>query len=83
MVRISILTVLLFSFMGNVNSQEIDLSADGKKEIDPKSQYKVTSYPGYDPLPAKTMTGAEFLRSKAEISNRPGSVLIEYGKVKK
>ena len=38
-------------------------------------------YPGYEPLPARTMTGKELLLSKAEISELPGSVLIEYKKV--
>ena len=38
-------------------------------------------YPGYEAMPAKTMTGKEFLGLKAEIAELPGSVLIEYKKV--
>jgi hypothetical protein len=52
------------------------------REIDPKAKYKVTKYQSYEPLPAETLTGEELIRSKAEISDTPGSVLIEYKKVK-
>jgi alpha-galactosidase len=52
-------------------------------EIDPKAKYKVTMYQSYEPLPAKILTGAEFVQSKAEITETPGTVLIEYEKIKK
>jgi alpha-galactosidase len=52
-------------------------------EIDPKAKYKVTMYQSYEPLPAKIVTGAEFVQSKAEITETPGTVLIEYEKIKK
>lgn len=64
-------------------SQLTEFALSGLREIDPKAQYKVTRYQSYEPLPAKTMTGGELVRSKAEINECPGSVLIEYKKVSK
>jgi alpha-galactosidase len=64
-------------------SQQAEYALSGLREIDPKAQYKVTSCQNYEPSPAMMMTGAEFLRSKATISDSPGSVLIEYEKVGK
>jgi alpha-galactosidase len=52
----------------------------GLREIDPKALYTITRYQTYEPLPSQKMTGEEFLRSMAEISEIPGSVLIEYEK---
>ena len=53
----------------------------GLREIDPKAQYKVTSYQSYAPLPTKTMTGEKLMLLKAEITEIPGSVLMEYKKI--
>ncbi len=62
-------------------SQKTQFDLSGLREIFPDDNYKVIFYPGYEPLPAKTMTGKELLRLKAEITEHPGSVLIEYKKV--
>jgi alpha-galactosidase len=63
-------------------SNRAEFALNGLREIDRKAQYKVTMYPGYEPLPVKTMTGEKLLQSSAEINNAPGTVLIEYVKVK-
>jgi alpha-galactosidase len=62
-------------------SQLSEFALGGLREIDPKAQYKVTSYQSYAPLPTKTMTGEKLMLSKAEITEIPGSVLIEYKKI--
>jgi alpha-galactosidase len=62
-------------------SQLSVFALDGLREIDPKAQYKVTNYQSYKPLPTNTMTGEKIMLSKAEISEIPGSVLIEYKKI--
>ncbi|MFA5814538.1 MAG: hypothetical protein WC865_02845 [Bacteroidales bacterium] len=64
-------------------SQLNEFTLNGLREIEPNAQYKVTRYQSYEPLPTKTMTGEELVRSKAEINDCPGSVLIEYKKVGK
>jgi alpha-galactosidase len=53
----------------------------GLREIDPAARYEVTLYPGYDPMQTEIMTGEELLRSNAEITETPGSVLFEYRKI--
>lgn len=53
----------------------------GLREIVAGSNYRVTMYPGYEALPSKTMSGKELLRLKPEITELPGSFLIEYEKV--
>ncbi len=62
-------------------SQKTQFDLSGLREIIPDDNYKVILYPGYEPLPAKTMTGKELLHLKAGITEHPGSVLIEYKKV--
>jgi alpha-galactosidase len=62
-------------------SQMSQFDLGGLREIIPDGNYRVIIYPGYEPLPAKTNTGKELLRSKAEITELPGSVLIEYKRV--
>ncbi|MCX6225625.1 MAG: alpha-galactosidase, partial [Bacteroidia bacterium] len=62
-------------------SQLNEFALTGLREIDPTAQYKVTRYQSYEPLPTKTMTGGELVRSNAEINDSPGSVIIEYEKV--
>lgn len=64
-------------------SQQAEFALSGLRGIDPNAQYRITSYQSYEPSPAMTMTGAEFLQSKAAINDNPGSVLIEYEKVGK
>ncbi|TSA31442.1 MAG: hypothetical protein D4R64_18100 [Porphyromonadaceae bacterium] len=64
-------------------SQLNEFTLNRLREIEPNAQYKVTRYQSYEPLPTKTMTGEELVRSKAEINDCPGSVLIEYKKVGK
>ena len=54
------------------DSQKAEFDLSGLREIIPDGNYRVTMYPGYEPLPAKTMTGKELLRSKAEITELPG-----------
>jgi len=63
------------------DSQRSAFDLSGLREIIPDGSYSVIIYPGYEPLPVKTMTGKEFLLSEAEIAEQPGSVLIEYKKV--
>lgn len=62
-------------------SKQAEFTLSGLREIDAKARYKVTGYVSYEPLPTRIMTGEELLRSKAEIIESPGSVLIEYEKV--
>jgi alpha-galactosidase len=64
-------------------SQKSDFALSSLREIDPKAHYKVIRYQSYEPSPAEVMTGAELLRSQAEINEKPGSVLIEYAIIKK
>jgi alpha-galactosidase len=64
-------------------SQQTEFTLSGLREIDPKAQYKVTRYQSYEPLPAKMMSGEELIHSNAEINEIPGSVLMEYNKIKK
>jgi alpha-galactosidase len=63
------------------DSKEAEFNLSCLREIVPDSHYRIIIYPGYEPLPAKTMTGEQLLLSRAEISELPGSVLIEYRKV--
>jgi len=64
-------------------SEQAQFTLTGLREIDPKARYRVTSYRGYEPLPEKMMTGAELLRSAAQISETPGSIVIEYSRIGK
>jgi alpha-galactosidase len=50
-------------------------------EIVPEAQYEVSSYAGYGPPKIVTMAGSELRHLKLEISDVPGSVLIEYKKL--
>ncbi len=61
-------------------SQIKEFALSGLQEIEPSANYKVTVYQSYDPMPVKTMTGAELLNMEAETDDSPGSVLIEYKK---
>jgi hypothetical protein len=62
-------------------SQETGFSLSGLREVKLKATYRVTVCPGYDPSPAREMTGKELLQMTAEIGDSPGSVLIEYEKI--
>lgn len=46
--------------------------------IEDGASYEVTISPGYQPGPARTMTGAELARLTVAIDQRPGSVVVEY-----
>jgi hypothetical protein len=63
------------------DSQKAEFDLRGLREIIPDSNYRLTIYPGYELLTSRTMTGKELLQSKAEITELPGSVLIEYEKM--
>ncbi len=50
------------------------------REIDPTATYEITQAHTYTPVPAQRLTGAQLQHFKAEIDERPGSVIIEYRK---
>jgi len=52
------------------------------KEIEPKAQYEVTWYPTYAPANKSVMAGADLQKMKLEIADSPGSLLVEYRRVK-
>ena len=62
-------------------SHNTQFPLSGLREIDPAAKYEVIRYQSYEPFPAETITGRELVRSKAEIAETPGSVLIEYRKI--
>jgi len=51
-------------------------------EIDPATNYEVTQAHTYEPSQPVIMKGAELQRFKAEIDDCPGSLVIEYKKVR-
>ncbi len=51
------------------------------REIDATAEYEVTRAQHYDPSPPVRMKGSELQCLKAEIDNRPGSVIVEYRRV--
>jgi len=51
------------------------------REIDPAAAYQVTPSHTYQPSPPITVKGAAFQHYKAEIDDRPGSLIVEYKKV--
>ena len=64
-------------------SQVSEFALDGLHDIESGEHYQVTKYHSYGPEAAQKVTGEELLRSKAEINDCAGSVLIEYKKVDK
>jgi alpha-galactosidase len=50
-------------------------------EIASSAEYRVTTYPGYEPSWSITMEGAKLRQYKAVIEDCPGSLLVEYKKV--
>jgi alpha-galactosidase len=52
-------------------------------EIEPKAEYEVTFYPTYAPSKKTVIVGAELQRLRAEIADRPGSLLVEYKRINK
>ncbi len=48
------------------------------REIDASANYEVTTYVSYDPDPPVTMNGAALQKLTIAISDRPGSVIVEY-----
>jgi alpha-galactosidase len=52
------------------------------REIDPKAEYDVTQSYGYEPSAPKRMKGEELRSLRLQIDEKPGSVVIEYRKVK-
>ena len=52
------------------------------KGIDPETTYELTFYETYDPLKTVVMKGADMKKLMIEIGSKPGSLLIEYRKVK-
>ena len=51
-------------------------------EIEPEAQYDVTFYPTYSPAKSAIMAGTELQHLKLEIPDSPGSLLIEYKKIR-
>jgi alpha-galactosidase len=54
----------------------------GLREIEPPAIYQVRKYYGYDPERPVTMNGSDLKRLNIAISERPGSVLVEYQQLK-
>ena len=52
-------------------------------EIDPAAKYAVAQSHGYQPGEAVIVAGSELQRLKAEIDDRPGSVVVEYRRLAK
>ncbi len=52
------------------------------REIDPAADYDVTQAYGYEPSAPKRMKGAELRWLKLHVDEKPGSLVIEYRKVK-
>jgi alpha-galactosidase len=50
------------------------------REIDSAADYEITLSPSYQPGPPVTITGAELLRYRAVIGEKPGSLICEYRK---
>jgi len=48
------------------------------REIDPAQDYTVTFYRGYDPENPLTLSGVALQRLRLDITEAPGSVLVEY-----
>lgn len=57
--------------------RSVDLKLRG---IDPSAVYLLHEYRGYQPEPARKLTGAELLVYTAEVPEKPGSLLLEYVK---
>jgi len=51
--------------------------------LDPAATYEVTFAEGYEPGPAKRMSGKDLAHLRVEIGQAPGSVVVRYGKVGK
>jgi len=51
-------------------------------EIDPQTRYEITKYVTYDPSEPVAITGKEFQNSTLIIEECPGSLIIEYQKIK-
>jgi alpha-galactosidase len=51
-------------------------------EIEPKGEYEVTFYPTYAPSKKTVIVGAELQRLRAEVADCPGSLLVEYKRIK-
>lgn len=47
-------------------------------EIDPSARYQVTRWHGYEPSQPASIEGTDLQHIKAEIDERPGSMIIEY-----
>ena len=52
------------------------------RQIDPAADYDVTQAYGYEPSAPKRIKGAELRSLKLHIDQKPGSVVIEYRKLK-
>ncbi|MEI6390322.1 MAG: NPCBM/NEW2 domain-containing protein [Verrucomicrobiota bacterium] len=52
------------------------------REIDPSVTYQVTMYPGYAAEKPITMTGSDLEKLNVEINESPGSVIVEYQRLK-
>jgi hypothetical protein len=52
------------------------------REIEPAADYEVVRSAGYEPSAPMRVRGTELRRSRLEISERPGSVVLEYKRVK-
>ena len=52
------------------------------REIDPAAEYEVVRSVDYEPSPPVRVRGTELRRSRLEILGRPGSVVLEYKRVK-
>jgi hypothetical protein len=53
---------------------------EGLRGIEPDAEYAVTKSYGYTPGEPVTLKGAELKGLKIEISERPGSVIVEYAR---
>lgn len=51
------------------------------RDIDPTANYEVTPSPGYEPQSPIRMDGTALATFKAEITEQPGSLLVEYRQV--
>jgi alpha-galactosidase len=51
-------------------------------DIDPEAKYRVMRAIDYQPMRAQTMKGSDLVQLKIELDTKPGSMMIEYKKLK-
>jgi hypothetical protein len=52
------------------------------RSIDPEGEYEVTLARGFEPPPPVRLSGRKLQRLRTVIGDRPGSLLVEYRRVR-